>query len=68
MKRFEPLPLVQPGGIQPYTQAGGRAPGPALSAMLAGTTLFGQNPMDFQRAAQKGASKRPPSLLDILNR
>lgn len=66
--QFKPLPLVQPGGIQPYTQAGGRAPGPALSAMLAGTTLFGQNPMDFQRAAQKGAAKRPPSLLDLLTR
>lgn len=65
---FKPIPLVQPGGIQPYTQAGGRDPGPALNAMLAGTTLFGTNPMDFQRAAQKGAKKRPPSLLDILNR
>lgn len=67
MQRFSPIPLIQPSGIQPYAQAGGQLPGPALAAMLRGTSLFGMNPQDFVRAAQK-TSKRPPSLLDALQR
>lgn len=63
--RQQPIPLISPSGIQPYAQTGGQMPGPALSAMQAGTSLFGFNPMDFQRAAQKTA-RRPPSLLDTL--
>lgn len=67
MQRFQPIPLISPSGIQPYAQAGGQLPGPALAAMLRGTSLFGFNPADFQRAAQKTA-KRPPSLFDVLRR
>jgi len=66
--QFKPIPLVQPSGIQPYTPHGGRPPGPALNAMLAGRTLFGYNPMDVQRAAQVAAGKPRVSLLDMLLR
>lgn len=63
MQRFSPIPLIQPSGVQPYAPAGGQMPGPALMAMLAGRTLFGFNPADTKRAAQKTA-QRPRSLLD----
>lgn len=68
MQRYKPIPLVQAGGHQPYALAGGQMPGAALSAMLGGSTLYGANPMDAQRLAQKGAKKRPVSLLDMLAR
>jgi hypothetical protein len=68
MKRFDPIPLVHPGGIQPYAQAGGREPGPALTAMLAGRTAGGINPMDVQRRSQSMAKRRPRTLLDTLGR
>jgi hypothetical protein len=68
VKRFDPIPLVQPGGVQPYTQAGGREPGPALMAMLAGRTAGGFNPMDAQRSSQAMAKRRPRTLLDTLQR
>jgi hypothetical protein len=61
---YKPIPLIQPSGIQPYAQAGGQLPGPALQAMLAGRTLFGSNPMDAVRAAQAMQKRRPRSLLD----
>lgn len=64
MQRFKPIPLISPSGVQPYTQAGGRPPGPALDAMLAGRTLFGINPMDAVRGSQSMAKRRPRSLLD----
>lgn len=64
MKRYQPIPLIQPSGVQPYAPAGGQLPGPALSAMKAGTTLFGSNPMDVKRASQSMAKRRPRSLLD----
>jgi hypothetical protein len=53
MQRQQP---ISPFAMQqPYSRAGGQAPGPALSAMLAGRTLFGMNPMDAQRGAQRTA-------------
>lgn len=64
MKRFDPIPLVQPGGVQPYTQAGGREPGPALLAMLAGRTAGGFNPQDVRRQSQAMAKRRPRTLFD----
>jgi hypothetical protein len=64
VKRFQPIPLIQPSGVQPYHQAGGQLPGPALTAMLGGRTLFGANPMDAKRASQAMARRRPRSLLD----
>lgn len=50
MRRFDPIPIVQPGGVQPYSPQGGREPGQALLAMLAGRTFGGFNPMDVQRS------------------
>lgn len=66
VQRFKPIPLIQPSGVQPYTQAGGRPAGPALDAMLRGGTLFGANPMDVVRGSQSMAKRRPRprSLLD----
>jgi hypothetical protein len=62
MQRFRPIPIIQPGGIQPYHQAGGQMPGPALTAMTNGTTLFGVNPADVTRQSQTMAKRR--TLLD----
>lgn len=53
---------------QPYSLAGGQQPGPALTAMLGGRTLFGVNPMDVQRNAQTAGRQRPVSLLEMLLR
>jgi hypothetical protein len=51
---------------QPYSRAGGQAPGPALSAMLAGRTLYGMNPMDAQRAAQTASRPGTQQLQSLL--
>jgi len=64
VKRYQPIPLISPSGIQPYAPAGGQLPGPALTAMTAGRTLFGFNPQDAKRASQSMAKRRPRSLLD----
>lgn len=66
MKHFQPIPIINPGGYQPFSKAGGQMPGPALVAMLAGRTAGGYNPMDAVRAAQM--ARRQPSLLDLLLR
>ena len=66
MQRQRPIPLIQPSGIQPYAQAGGQLPGPALNAMLAGRTLYGVNPQDPQRQSQAMARRR--TLVDALAR
>jgi hypothetical protein len=63
MQRFQPIPLIQPSGVQPYQQAGGQMPGPALTAMQAGRTLFGVNPQDVVRQSQSMAKRRPRSIL-----
>lgn len=68
MQRFQPIPLVQAGGIQPFHGSTPQQPGMALMAMLAGRSATGVNPMDVQRAAQKTARRRPASLLDTLAR
>lgn len=68
MKHYDPIPLVHPGGIQPYSQAGGQMPGPALLAMMRGATFGGQNPINAFRGLQSAAGKRPMTLLDLLNR
>lgn len=65
MKRYQPIPLVQAGGVQPYAPQGGREPGAALLAMLAGRTFSGFNPMDAQRNMQ--AASNGPSLLSSLS-
>lgn len=68
MQRQQP---ISPFAMQqPYSRAGGQAPGPALTAMLAGRTLFGFNPQDTQRRAQLAAraSGQQPSLLSMLLR
>lgn len=67
MQHFKPISLIHPGGYQPYSRAGGQAPGPALSAMLAGRSLHGWNPQDIARGAQM-AGRRRPTLLDLLLR
>lgn len=64
--QYKPIPIIHPGGYQPYARAGGQAPGPALVAMLAGRTAGGQNPMDAVRGAQ--VARRRPTLLDLLLR
>lgn len=67
MKRYDPIPIVQPGGYQPFAPAGGRQAGPALLAMLQGTTLYGQNPQDAARALQRSSKARPRrSLIESL--
>lgn len=69
MKRYDPIPLVQAGGVQPYSKQGGRHPGPALLAMLQGSTTGGMNPMDSWRQMQKSElQRRPVTLLDMLQR
>lgn len=68
MKRHQPLPLVQPSGLQPYHGAMARFPGPALDAMQGGRTLFGMNPADTRRALQVASRRRPASLLESLVR
>lgn len=64
-KRHDPIPVVQAGGHQPFSKHGGQMPGPSLTAMLAGRTFGGINPMDTQRGLQV-ASKRPRTLADLL--
>lgn len=66
MKRHQPIPLVQPSGIQPYHAAGGQMPGPALQAMLGGRTLFGMNPQDAMRGMQVASRQRGPQELSLL--
>lgn len=68
VKRYQPIPLVQAGGIQPYHGSTPQVPGSALMAMLAGRTASGFNPMDVTRATQKAANRRPASLLGMLSR
>lgn len=62
--------MISPFALsQPYSQAGGQMPGPALSAMLGGRTLGGYNPIDAQRQMQKATrGQQQPSLLDMLLR
>jgi hypothetical protein len=60
VKRFDPIPLIQPSGHQPYAPAGGQMPGPALLAMLRGADFSGNNPVDPWRALQAAAGKRQP--------
>lgn len=67
MKRFDAIPLVQAGGHQPYSPHGGRLPGDALMAMLAGSTLYGVNPADVQRNMQ-AAMKASPDQTSLLSR
>lgn len=67
VQRFDPIPLVQPSGIQPYHGAtGAQLPGPALLAMLKGSTASGFNPADAKRGAQRLARGRPRTVLDTL--
>ncbi len=73
VKRYDPLPLVHPGGYQPHQKGQGRFPGQALLAMLQGSTAGGYNPADSWRAMQKAESarsefrqRRPRTLLDML--
>lgn len=70
MKRYDPIPLVEAGGHQPYSRQGGRHPGAALLAMLQGSTSGGINPADSWRQMQKSEmQQRPPlTLLDMLRR
>lgn len=70
VKRYQPIPLIEAGGHQPYSKQGGRHPGAALLAMLQGSTAGGMNPMDSWRQMQKSEIKqrRPMTLLDMLNR
>lgn len=68
MKRQQPIPIVQAGGMQPYHASTPQIPGQALLAMLAGRTATGYNPMDVTRATQKAARGRAGSLLQTLSR
>jgi hypothetical protein len=70
VKRYDPIPLIQMGGSQPFAKEGGRHPGAALLAMLQGSTAGGYNPADSWRAMQKAEikQKRPMTLLDMLSR
>lgn len=64
---FKPIPLIQPSGMQPYHAAtGAQLPGPALLAMLRGSTFSGANPIDAKRGAQKAARRWPGTVLDTL--
>lgn len=65
MKRFDPIPLIQAGGIQPFHGSTPQPPGDALMAMLRGATFSGANPMDASRGLQRAASG--PSLLSLLS-
>lgn len=67
MKRYPSVPLLQPGGHQPYDASSAQTPGPALTAMLAGRTASGQNPQDAWRRMQATAGRRR-TLLDLLMR
>jgi hypothetical protein len=67
VKSFAPIPLVQFGGHQPYANAGGQMPGPALLAMLRGSTFSGGNPIDAQRGLASAANQ-PATLLSQLMR
>jgi hypothetical protein len=61
---------MRAGGHQPYTRDGGREAGPALGAMLAGTSSMG-NPQDVSRQTQKTAGQGPtvkPPPIPPLNR
>lgn len=64
MKRFDPIPLIHPGGIQPFAKEGGQEQGAALLAMLRGATFSGMNPQDPWRAMQ--ASANGPTVLSLL--
>lgn len=69
MKRFDPIPLVQPGGVQPYHGSTPSEPGPSLLAMMRGTTFGGINPMDPMRQMQSASrGRRRATLLDTLGR
>jgi hypothetical protein len=52
-QRQQPIPIVHPGGVQPYHGSTPQAPGMALMAMLAGRTAGGYNPQDIPRQVQK---------------
>jgi hypothetical protein len=67
-QRYQPLPIVQAGGVQPYTSMGGRMPGPSLLAMLRGSTFAGFNPQDAQRKAQTMGQGSPLLLSMLLRR
>ena len=67
--RQKPVPLVQPGGVQPYHGSTPQMPGMALMAMLAGRTAGGFNPQDIPRQVQRQArGGQPMSLLSSLGR
>lgn len=66
VKRFDPIPLVQAGGIQPFHGSTPQIPGDSLMAMLRGATFGGMNPMDAKRGLQRAAGNRPMTLLDTL--
>lgn len=66
MQRFQSIPLIHAGGVQPFHGSTPQPPGDALMAMLRGATFGGANPMDAQRGLQVAARKRPLSLLDML--
>jgi hypothetical protein len=61
------VPLVQPGGVQPYHGSSASHPGMAHDAMRQGTMLSGHHPADAMRAVQR-AARRPRSLLESLGR
>lgn len=67
MQRFDPLPLIQFGGFQPYQGQQGREQGPALLAMLAGRTAGGWNPMDVTRNLQRVAGNQPSLLASLMS-
>lgn len=64
MKRFDPIPLVQMGGVQPFHGSTPQPPGAALLAMMRGATFSGANPVDAQRGLQAASSQ--PTLLTAL--
>lgn len=52
-ERFPSVPLLEPGGYQPFHASRASQPGAPKDAMMRGSTLFGYNPMDAQRASQR---------------
>lgn len=64
MKKFDPIPLIQNGGHQPYASYNGQIQGPTLLAMLKGATASGFNPMDARRQMQAGTGH--PTVLGLL--
>lgn len=68
MKRFDPIPLVQMGGVQPFHGSTPQPPGAALLAMTRGATFGGFNPIDAQRGLQVAAKRKPLTLVDLLSR